>query len=442
MEKNILAALEELNTRLRDHNEQQLRAYIATINLQHSLSRIPLVNGEKIRIHFVFMTEAYWSSWATFYRACREDARMDVKLILLSSLSWKLSGRTKEQAEDFLHSNKIPYLNYTAYDPFAERPHILVYQYPYNAAYLNFPRLKPNYIKQAGIRPVYIPYGLEYDAPEADADTPDALLNIMHYRKYVQLFAWKIIALHEDCRDGFFRHCLAGGAHVAVLGSPKFDAYADGTRAIMPEYLMKKAAGRSVLLWQVHHFWRDPGDAVSAPDRTHSLLFAETRRIAAWLHTQPGLFSIVTLHPLFSVNAVQKGCATPEEVEEFKDFIRQSPNMALHTGEYQPLIAGADAFITEKSSLMLEMAFMGKPTLFLQDLRVSLKPFARDIVSSFYQGGDLEAVKEFIRVIKGEAPDTLAGERKRIWETYYAGCDGRIGERIKEYLIQCLLAEQ
>jgi hypothetical protein len=427
---------------LREHNEQQLRSYVAMINLQHSLNRVSLSPGEKIRVHFLYLSDAYWPAWASVRQACLDDARMDVKLIFLEREPGVLPDfPPPDRARKFLESNAIPYTPYRHYDPYAERPHLLIYQSPYNTVYLHFAKLKPNYVKQAGIRPVYISYGIEYDKPAREPHLAQAMLNMMHYRQYVQLFAWKIFVMHEDIREGFFRHCLAGGAHVTATGHPKFDGYAAGGDAPLPGHLRHKAAGRPILVWNVHHFWSDKHTSVAAPRRTHSLPFAKTHEIVDWLHNYSGLFTIVTFHPLFDCNAVKYGHAAPEEVENLKNSIRQSPNAALYEGEYQPLLESADAFITEKSSLMLEMAFLSKPVLLLQDLQVAFKPFATDIASSFYQGKDIEDVQRFVRIVEGSSPDTLAGERLRVRKTYFAGCDGHVGERIKEHMADFLLAE-
>ncbi|MDR3175141.1 MAG: hypothetical protein LBU06_01205 [Desulfovibrio sp.] len=434
-----MMTVEDLADRLREHNEQQLRAYIATVNLHHRLSRVRVRDGEKIRIHFLYISDVLWPVWASFYDACREDDRMETKLVFLEFAPGILPGRPSAQARDFLRKNRIPHIAYEEYDPFAERPHLLVYQIPYNDRYLHFAKLKANYIKEAGIRPVYISYGIEYDMPRTCPDLPESRLNMLHYRQYVQLFAWKVIVMHEDIRDGFYRHCLAGGSHIAVWGNPKFDAYAGGISLPAPEELRRKAAGRPMLAWQVHHFWND---FASDPARTHSLPVTRMREIFLWLREQRRVFTAVTFHPQFAEDGVQSGQATLEEIENLKILIDESPNTALYEGPYQSLLAGAEAFVTEKSSLMLEMAFLGKPTLLLQDLKVAFKPFAGAIAASFYHGEGLDDVKTFFRIVEGAAPDTLAEERKRVRAEYFSRCDGRIGERIKTYLVESLLAEQ
>jgi hypothetical protein len=315
----------------------------------------------------------------------------------------------------------------------------VVYQSPYNTLYLHFAKLKANHIKEAGIRPVYISYGIEYDRPKKRPESPEAHLNMLHYRQYVQLFAWKIFVMHPDIRTGFYTHCLAGGSHVIAQGHPRFDAYAAGRLPRLPESLLRKAAGRPILVWQAHHFVNDES---CEPSRTYSPSFAETEKMFSLLCGQSRVFIAATLHPLFVVDALNSGQATQADVDRLKSLIRESPNMALYDGDYQSLLAGADAFVTEKSSLMLEMAFLDKPTLFLQDIEVAFKPFAQDIASSYYRGKGLDDVQRFLRVVTGEAPDTAAEDRKRVKAAYFAECDGHIGERIKEHLIQSLRAEQ
>jgi hypothetical protein len=439
MKETRVLDLEDMEKHLRDYSEQYLRTYVATVNLRHDLNRVPLRKGEKIRVHFLYLSEYYWPSWDSFYRSCLADERLDVKVVFLDAKDACLPEFPPfNHAEDFLQTHGVPYTLYREYDPYAELPHLLIYQSPYNNVYLHFSKLKANFIKEVGIRPVYIPYGIEYDMPRTDPSSPQARLNVLHYRQYVQLFAWKIIAMHEDICVGFFRHCLAGGAHVAILGHPKFDGYFTAGAPGLPQDLLRKAAGRPLLVWQLHHF---VNDLASDPARTHSLPFAQTRKIFSWLHDQDRVCSVVTLHPCFAADAVQNGQAGPADVENLREFIRRSPNMALYEGDYQTLLAGADAFVTEKSSLMLEMAFLGKPVLLLLDLQVCFKPFAADIAAAFYHGSGLEDVQNFFRILEGSAPDTLAESRKRVRETCFAGCDGQVGEKIKEYLIAELRQE-
>ncbi|MCL1925505.1 MAG: CDP-glycerol glycerophosphotransferase family protein [Syntrophorhabdaceae bacterium] len=430
---------EALEKQLRNYNEQSLRTYINTVNLQHDLRRIPLRTGEKIRAHFLYFCDFYWSSWNSFYQACLADERFDTKIVFLERKEGELPQYPpSDHAKTYLETYNIPYVTYDAYDPYAEKPHFLIYQFPYNGVYLHFAKVKTNFIRQHGIRPVYISYGIEYDKPRTNPDLPDAHLNMMHYRQYVQLFAWKIFVMHPDIREGFFTHCLAGGAHVSALGSPKFDAYAAKEALRLPKTLLHKAAGRPILAWQVHHFWTD---GISDPGRTHSPPFAELERMFAWLQEQNHIFTVVTLHPLFVRDALRLRLATHGDIDRVKNFIQQSPNMTLYDGPYQPLLAMANAFVTEKSSLMFEMAFLNKPVLLLQDLEVALKPFAADIASAFYHGRGLDDVKKFFRILENPEPDMMADTRKRVWARYFSGYDGHIGERIKNSLVENLLTE-
>jgi len=87
------------------------------------------------------------------------------------------------------------------------------------------------------------------------------------------------------------------------------------------------------------------------------------------------------------------------------------------------------------------MAFMNKPVLLLQDLEVAFKPFAADIASAFYRGRGLDDVKDFFRLLENPELDVMADTRKRVWARHFAGYDGRIGERIKNNLLESLLAE-
>ena len=71
--------------------------------------KVPYIKGEKIRIVFLFQVASFWPSWESFYKACIEDDRFDVKFLFLDeTVREKVQMKT---AEHFLMRENINYIN-------------------------------------------------------------------------------------------------------------------------------------------------------------------------------------------------------------------------------------------------------------------------------------------------------------------------------------------
>ena len=407
------------------------RSYMELVNLHFQLHKIPLLQGEKIRIDFLFSTPHHWLAWQSVYDACFADSRIEARVIALERKGALLQDYMYD-AVAFLQGRGIPYIPYADYAPDVDRPHIMMYQFPYNSVYEQFRKVSPDLVKLRGTRPVYISYGIEYDEAHHKEET-----TALHYHNYAQSLAWQAFVMHEDIRDGYFKNCRTGGAHVHALGHPRFDVYAHKALPL-PEQIEVKRQGRPIVLYNIHH----PSDHDCAhTGRTHSPPVAETIAFLSWLAEQAEVCAVITLHPFFEAWAINMRRTTRQALEHMKEIVRQSPNTVLLTDDYRPLMPHMDAFISDQSSLLLEMAMQNKPVLYLYDEPLALKPFAGEIFGSFYHGRGLADSQAFLGRLRHEA-DPLAGERQRAWNKYFSVYDGRIGQRITDYMITALQAEE
>lgn len=426
------AALEGTAARLRFYGQ---RTYMEIVNLYFALHKIPLLSGEIVRIDFLCIAAHLWTIWQSVYEACLADERIKARVILLDRAGPLLKDASYMDAEVFLERRGIPFIPYEDYAPDEYRPHIVMYQFPHNPVYEGFRKVSPDLVKLRGSRPVYIPYCIEYDEAYRK-DVTDGL----HYHNYAQSLAWRAYVMHEDIREGYFRACRTGGAHVHALGHPRFDIYARKTPPL-PEHIAAIGRGRTMLLYNVHfpcdHDYRRAG-------RRHSLPVEESIAILLWLAEQDDICTVIPLRALIESGEVKKHRATAQSLERMERTVRQNPNIALHPGEYQTLLPHMDALISDPSSLLLEMACRNKPTLYLFDEPLARKPFAEEIFASFYHGGGsgqgLADVQAFVaRLRNGEDP--LAEERQHVWDKYFSTCDGRIGQRITDHMLTALHAE-
>jgi len=428
--KKEISALEATTQRLKFYGR---RTYMEAVNLCFERHKPPLRPGEKIRIHFLFIIPSYWPAWRSFYEACRADARLEVTIVLLDCSGTPMENQQRLGARKLLEEIGLPYKDYADYDPGQENPHLIFYSQPYNNYYEYFRKVSPDLIKAGGHAPLYCTYGIEYDASKNKE-----WINIAHYHHDAQSLAWRSFVMHEDIREGYFRFCRTGGAHVFPIGHPKFDIYA-GSHGEPPRQILEKQKGRKLVIFQVHH--PNNHDCLSK-DRTHHLPLPEIVAIIQWLAEQENVFTAITLHPLFSSWSVERREITPEALEQLKMRIAQSQNTSLYQGDYQALLPLADAFISGQSSLLLEMAFQNKPVLYLYDEPLALKPFAEEIFASFYHGrgyghGLLDVQTFVARLNSGDDP--LAGKRQNVLEKFFSSVDGQIGLRMKEHIIDNLL---
>ena len=390
-------------------------------------------NNEKIRIHFLYIADSYWPSWESFYKSCIQDHRVDVKIVFLNTKDTILYTSQYEFSEKFLHDNNIPYIEYDDYFPEEEKPHVLVYQTPYNVNYEFFKKVKPDFITQQGIRVVYVSYGIEYDLSVSNNHIQN-----LHYGHMVHELSWLLFVMHKDIKDGFFKHCVRGGDHVYVSGHPKFDCYIN-QKFSLPKDLIKKARGRKIIAIQIHCY--NDSDCKGCK-RIHSVPFNEHKKILNTIKQYKDYFFVYTIHPAYRTRNIKKGFCSLDDYLSFVSEITTSENTYLYQGNHQSLLVNASAYITENSSLMIEMAFFNKSILYLYDVPISKKPFAEYIANTFHHGHTYKDVKEFLDNIVFKN-DSLLELRK----TYKANIfqdnvyNGKIGERMKEKILNKLTIE-
>lgn len=393
---------------------------------------------KKIKIHFLYLISSYWTSWRSFYEACEMHPDIEVKIILLdvSNNNSKVVSDHISQLKNqikFLESNLLSYTKYEDYSLEKESPDILVYSSPYDFYYESlFPKFNTDNIKKQGIKMIYIPYGIEYDKDIFNNN----FLRKIQTRQKIHENAWKIFVMNDDIKNSFKDHPITKGKNVVAIGAPKFDIYRNKENISLSEDIRKKAQNRKIVMYQIHI--PNNNNVVLKKrriNRFHTLNFKEHIQVISQLNKFKDYYFIITIHPLFKTVAIDRLNLVKEaQYQYFIRKIQENENCLIYNSDnYQSLIANADAFITENSSLMIEMAFFDKPVLYLYDVPVSMKNFANDIVSTFYQGSKATDVFNYLSYEIKE--DVLNYDRKDMQRKIFKNYDGRIGERILEYII-------
>lgn len=384
-------------------------------------------NGQKIKVRMVYAIPSYWQSWASVYDELKSRNDIDLNVIYMS-----LKGHPKETnqhagAEDFLINNNIPFTYADDFDPSLDNPDIVIFQCPYNWYYDTvYGQLRVELLKGLGIRTCYIPYGIEFD----DSHNSNKIQNL-HCSHPLQKYAWRVFATHTDVKLYFAKYCITGSAHVKSFGHPKFDTYAYPANVVFENSIKAKASGRKIVLFQIH----SPNNSdCKDPKKYHTLQFQEISKICKYLSSCKDVYSLITFHPAFESRVIELKKATAKDFAALKDYINQSNNAEVFVGNYQDAIKIADAYISEISSLLVEMAYMEKPTMFLYDQKVTLKRFTETLSSGFFNGNKLEHVQNFIKMIVNGS-DNKRERRREVKKQIFTITVGEIGKRIVDDII-------
>jgi hypothetical protein len=387
----------------------------------------PVLDGERVRIAFLFQIASLWPSWESFFQNCSQDKRFDVKLYLVQdNVDMSLQSRT---AQPFLEKAGMHFTPFSdeAFRIFA--PHVAVIQTPYEYLHRQ-PHLYSLRLKSQGIRVIYIPYGIEL------VDTKSSRHE--HFREPVIRNAWRIYTLSDAFLEEYRRYCENAEA-VRGLGLPRFDSLAQKERHALPDDLRERIGNRKVIVWHVHFaksIDTEGGRKQVTPYLEEYLAFAQAISSFEEEH-----FFIFLPHPRFGDDAVDT--VSNRKSAEILQQIGSAENAFTDTADdYRPALLNADAIITDRSALMIESALAGVPILYLKnpDYDEPVFPPLAPLTDSYYQGHGYDDMIRFLDMLsRGE------DERKVDREVRLRECvpclDGKCGERIRTDIFMSVKAE-
>lgn len=413
---------------LRIKEQEELLNYIqdGVADVCFELKKNKLHNDEKIRVVLLYQMPSMWPSWDSFYKACASDERFDIKVVFLNEL---IGGTARlENAEEYLQDRNIPYIKFEDFDIENYHPHVMFIQTPYDKSQ----RIKAHWsarFKSLGIRICYIPYGMEItNMPEVfdEQYNTDCLIN-----------CWRIYTFSESIKREYFKHSLNGGA-VRALGLPKFDSLYHKEQFALDQEVLDKAAGKKIILWKLHFpkaYKKNGIETLVTPD------FGEYINFAKQLDDFQDAFFIFMPHPLF-----REKCGNEDRQKqaiELFEIIEKSTNVYIDTKEdYRNSLFNAEGIIIDRSAVMIEAGAVGVPVLFMSNPGfVEPKPDAiTPLIESYYQGSSAEDMISFVDMcVKGE--DLQKDLRDEAFKQCIPYFDGKCGERIKEDILNSLIAE-
>ena len=419
---------------------QQFLIHKVTDTMNTKTTYTPYLANEKIRIAFLFQIPSFWPSWESFYNACLNDSRFEVKLLWLNERTIRTSQM--ETAELFLHDN-VSYESFNELNLALFRPHVIVLQSPYDFMH----RANIAYsmrLKQLGARIVYITYGIEV------SDTKE--MRTTHFLPFTMLNAWRIYTFSNKMRADYVKHC-PNRAAVRAFGHPRFDGYANRTKLALPENILKNAAGRKIILWNMHFpKMNNQKTLLVTPNPKEYIKFA--KKISAF----DNLFFVFSPHPLLAagidtrqnpllaagMDALQTDETTRADILELMVILRSIENVFFSvTNDYRNVLINADAIILDLSSLLVDVGIVGVPVFYMQNSEYTEKPTdaVAPLFASYYQGTTADEMICFLEMF-----DSGLDPKKELRDSAFRECmpytDGRCGIRIANDIANSIIDEK
>ncbi len=271
-----------------------------------------------------------------------------------------------------------------------------------DVVFLTNPYLDPliyRYLLELNNKIIYIPYGTSISNEDYTHE--------VHYNRLVHNIAWKVYAI-DDFQITLYKKYCTNFHHKrikAIHTSPKFDPISHN---------WEKTAGKAkTFLWNIH-FNAIPGDHIEGLDKTWSAFFFYHKAIHEFFKKNTQLSLVIRPHhnvyyynKIEILNALQKFESLPN--------VRIEPALAFG---YDSALSEADAFISDLSSMVVDMSITGKPILLLTyEKSCQWNSFAENIFSTFTY--TVHSTPEFERVTQdlAEGIDPLRTQRIQALES-------------------------
>ncbi|MCR5328178.1 MAG: UDP-N-acetyl glucosamine 2-epimerase [Saccharofermentans sp.] len=410
----------KINRRINQFEKMNLDTLFAT-------NRLPYVEGEPIRIVFVYQVASFWPSWDLFYHSVKDDPRFDVKFLWLDETVRE--NVQMQSSHEFIDSLGIDYYEYYDFNLNEFAPHILVLQTPYDNGHRK-PSHRTKAYKQQGYRVVYFPYGIEI--------TDTSYSREAHFLQGVPREAWRIYTFSERMAKDYRLYCPNGGA-ARGLGSPRLDALLNKESFPLPDEVTKRINNRKVVLWKVHFpkIVKEHGKVYCAtPDLDEYIKFAKE------VSKYEDLFFIFLPHPKFLDPDLASDLG--KKAKAVVDTLTGLENVYIDKADdYRPSLVNADIIMSDRSAVLIEAATVGVPVMFLynEEFQEAFTEACSPIVDSYKKGTTAAEMIQFVEDFRDGKPDENAEIRKAAYDLSFNMIDGNSCERIKDDMIKGIKRE-
>lgn len=423
MTDSMLRYMHEI-TRLHDlvKNEmddlETVRRYVKEKRDQLSKEVIP------IKVAFFTQEMACWASFKTVYAHLKKQKNVLCQIVPTYTLANYDEDNWEEFYEDLLNSYRehgYDIMNMESYDLTTECPDIVFFAKPYLGYRGNPEKYYVNEISKHVPYTVFISYCLD---AQGGAKIVRLLYGLPAFYRY-----WRIIGYSEHYKMMMQKHGYRDADNVVLLGHPKFDnAYDLSKVAAQNRKWRDKVRGRVTVLWNTH-FTIHPGEGVGTFFR-----FKDT--VLSYFAAHQDMVLLWRPHPLFwsELEKTKDSSTTYEALDRL-------PNVIVdRTPDYYHAFAASDALISDASTFLVEYNASGNPVLYTS------KPDGERISDESYLAGIQEAastddVVTFLENLRNGKMQDGREERMAQFSSTFGIIDGKIGERIGDYVLKEVVAE-
>ena len=266
----------------------------------------------------------------------------------------------------------------------------------------------------------YIPYGIHI------ADSADGKYSIDSvYNKDFMNLMWRVYCDSRAILRDYQKYQLLKGSNIRYCGYAKMD-YFYGNPTFDDAALRR--------LWSVPKEC-DASNMKKIIIAPHYTVFPNSeicystfhRNVWFWLYLvkkyEDKVCFVFKPHPNLRRAAVGTGLF--KSYEDYDKYIQtwdESPNAcAVPEGDYLEYFASSDAMIMDSGSFIGEYLYTGKPLLYLTRPEQTFMEIGWKVLDSYYKapGEDYAAIEQFIQDVVLDGKDTMAEDRKRVFEEEY-----------------------
>ncbi len=243
------------------------------------------------------------------------------------------------------------------------------------------------YLSTRNVLPVYISYGCMPDKYGCNVTMP--LLEI-------SLF-WKVFADNKLSYQDYKKYELAKGKNVSCTGYAKMDQLAK-VKEIKRE--------KKTIVIAPHHTINNPALPLSNFLKYSDLILELPEKF-------PEVNFIFRPHPLLFINLINEGFWTKEEVEAYKNKLKELGITYSYGGNYFDIFVNSDAIIHDCSSFVVEWLYTDKPCCFAgnEKFKKIFTRLGKKCLENYYLAFNREEICNFIEEVVIKGNDSLKDKR-------------------------------
>ena len=380
----------------------------------------------KFKIVFFAELGAKWDAMDSVYWAFknRKDCEVSVVLAPIFRAIRLETGEIKSDIlyTDYLTPMGIEHIPYSQYDIKKDLPDIVFTSQPYES-------VTPEPFWAQNIAPythlVYLPY-FTTDMIEDDETI------FTHCQMPMHNLAWRIICQSEELKEFYKKHMKNGGKNLASLGLPKWDYVVNmDKREINLPSGWEKIKDKKVILFNAHYL-NEEGKQVMFNRIRELMSFAENGGYGVIFRFHPMMETIFKLYSKFS-----------DEWSKVKEEIMNSSNCVIDKeATYEAAFKFSDLLYSRQFSSIIPQYLLTKKPVVLccyyntLEREEMLEEKKSIFIRYFKLKVSCEEDKMFEKMkyyLDGKDEDKET--REKFINEYMPNLDGKIGERLVDYLI-------